>query len=135
MVGLVGVAALGLEDAAQLALHELHALDPRVVGLGRHALERTVEVVEDGQQLADEQRVAELPDGGALLVGAALEVREVGGGALPVVQVLLALRARIGQLALELLDALRQLQPGWGLDRSARSSPRVFVGFGPPLVG
>src|SRR5687768_2820034 len=96
--------ALRLEDAAELALHELDALDPRVVGLGRHVLERPVEVVEHAEQPADQHRGAELAELRALVIGPALVVAEVGGRSLPVVQVLLGLRRRRRQLALELLD-------------------------------
>src|SRR5918995_7434170 len=103
--------ALRLEDPAQLALHELHALDPGVVRLGRNVLECAVEVVEDSEQPADEDRGAELAQLRALLVGPPLVVAEVGGRALPVVQVLLRLRLRFRQLALELFDSLGQLDP------------------------
>ena len=60
--GLDGRHALRLEDVSQLALDELHALDPRVLRVGGDALEGSIEVVEDGEQLADQQRVAELAE-------------------------------------------------------------------------
>ena len=112
-----GSDTLRLQDAAQLALHVLHALDPRIRHLVRwDRLQGTIEIVEDAQQLADEDRVAELADRGPLLVGASLEVAEVGRGALPVVEVLLVPGADVGQLALERLDALGELDPGRGGD-------------------
>src|SRR5688500_413290 len=70
--------ALRLEDAAELALHQLHALDPWVVRFGRHRLEGPIEVVEHREQLADEDRVAELAQLRTLVLGPALVVAEVG---------------------------------------------------------
>ena len=113
----IGRHPLRLEDVAQLALRQPHALDPWVVRVGRHVLERTVEVVQDVQHLADQHRVAELRQRRALLIGAPLVVREVGGRAMPLVAVLRVAALRLGELALELLDALRKLGARRGLDR------------------
>ena len=109
--------ALALEHRPELPIDQPDALDPWVVRVLGHVLEGTIEVVEDRQQLADQDRIAELADRGALLVGSTLEVREVGRRALPVVKVLLVLGAHLGQLTFELLDALGQLDTGWRLDR------------------
>src|SRR3990170_2293759 len=108
---------LALEDVPQLAFHQPHPLDPGVLRVGRHALESPVEVVKNAEQLADEDRVAELAHCGPLLVGAPLEVREVRRGALPVIEVLLRLRSDLGELALERLDPFGQLEPRRRLHR------------------
>ena len=49
--------ALALEDRAQLSLHQLDAFDPAFVGVLRDVGQGTVEVVEDREHLADEDRV------------------------------------------------------------------------------
>src|SRR5688500_3167722 len=91
--------ALRLEDASHLAFHQAHPLDPGVVRISRHALERAVEAIEHGEELADQDGIAELPRHRPLLIGASLVVREVGGGALPVVEMLLPFRAGLFELA------------------------------------
>ena len=103
--------AFGFNDAAQLALRQPHALDPGVVRIGREVLDGSVEIVEDAQQLADQDRVAELGQRGALLIGPSLVVRKVGRRAMPVVAVFRVTGSRVAELALELLDSLGQLDP------------------------
>src|SRR5437762_5165721 len=51
---------LALQHGAQLALHELDALDPAFVGILRDAGQRAVEVIENGEQLGDEHGVRDL---------------------------------------------------------------------------
>src|SRR6185503_2261688 len=101
--------ALGLEQASQLSLHEAHAVDPRLVRALRHRLQSAVEVVEHAQQLADQQRVAELRQALAVLVDPAPVVGEVGGGPLQTTQVLVGLLACRFQHALHVLELLDQV--------------------------
>src|SRR3990170_1985870 len=115
--------ALRLEDASHLAFHQAHALDPWVLRVRRHAFERAIEVVEDREEFADQDGIAELACHRPLLIGTSLVVREVGGGALPVVKMLLSLRTRLVELTLQELDAFRQLE--------ARRRPDAFC----PLFG
>jgi hypothetical protein len=116
--------ALGLEDVAQLPLHQPDALDPRVVGLlGGNGLERPVEVVEDAKQLADEDRVAEPDERLALLLGPALVVGKVRGRPMPVVAMLGLAVGGFLELALELLDALSELE-----SRRRRDGIRTLLG-------
>ena len=81
--GLDGRHALALEDAAELALHQPHAVDPALVRVLGDVLQGPVEVVEDGEQLADERGVGEADQQLAVLLGPSLVVRVVGGSALP----------------------------------------------------
>src|SRR5687768_12187012 len=127
--------ALRLEDVAELALRQPDALDPRVVRVGRDVVERPVEVVEHAEQLADEDRVAELGQRHSLLVGSPFVVGEVGGRSVPLVPMLLVAAADVLELTFELLDALRELEARWRLDRlgtlfapGLRARPRAAVG-------
>ena len=70
-------------SVAQLAVDGRDALEPRVVGDGRRpGLDGPVEVVGDGQDLADQVLVGQAEVAVALLGRAALEVEELGALAL-----------------------------------------------------
>ena len=115
--------ALGLQQVAQLALDQAHPIDPALVGIGRDVLERAIEIVDHGQQLADQQRVGELREPLTLLVDPAPVVGEVGGSALQAAQVFIGLLARLVQHALHVLELRYQL----GARRATRMA-RVLGG-------
>ena len=89
----IGGHALALEEGAQLAIDGADALEPGVAGDRlRTRLDGEVEVVGEGQDLADEVLGGETQVALALLGGAALEVEELGALALERDQVLVGLR-------------------------------------------
>src|SRR5436190_9470209 len=81
--GVDGADALALEELAELAVDRRDAFEPGVVGDGgRAGLDRTVEVVRDGQPLADEVLAGKTEVAHPLLARSALEVLELGTFAL-----------------------------------------------------
>jgi len=109
--------AFALEELAQLAVDGGNALCPRIAReLGWHCLDRTVEVVGDGEHLADQGLAGEPEPLLALLARPAAEVAELRALALERLEVLVGLLARrrfllasLVELALELLDLGEQL--------------------------
>jgi hypothetical protein len=73
-------------------------------------VDRAVEVVGDDEDLADEVLPGQPEVALALLGGSPAEVAELGSLALEQADVLLALAARVGELALQLLDLREELR-------------------------
>jgi hypothetical protein len=109
---------LRLEQHAQLAVDGRDALHPAVGGerLG-HGLDGPVEVVGDGDDLAQERLVGQAGRGLPLLLGAALVVLEVGRDALQASQVLRRLLDGVVALALQVRHLLHELGDAGCLER------------------
>ena len=103
-----GLDARAPELLAKLLQHQGDALGERL-RIGRGRLERALEVVERGQELAGELGLAARQRVGRFLRDPLAVVLEVGPGALGQLQVLVALALRLTELVEIALDALRGL--------------------------
>ena len=95
-VGIEGVAGLHrnrlhirlLQQARQLAMHQQHTVDPRLIlEFAGQRGRRAIEIVHDRQQARQHLRARRHAQLEALGIGAALVVGELGAGALPAVKV------------------------------------------------
>ena len=126
------------EQPGELLLHQLHALGDLGLLVVLGGVERPLEVVEHGQELADQRlgRPGRMPLRFAR--HPLSEVVEVGGEAAQVVQVLLGAAAGVGQLGLE-LAGLEVGALGLGLYAASRvgslsRTVRCNLGIRPRLV-
>ena len=105
------------------------SIQPTSSELGRHGLEGPVEVVGDGQQLAQQRLAGQTQLALAILRGPAPEVGEVGGGPLQAGEMLG--RLRLGRLEL----GPKPLELGAGVARQARRRRAPAAGCPRPVAG